>query len=112
MKNLFKEVKGKSDCYRFRIKQKRCIPGDANLSLACAPENDSKLSVKNGKLNVTIPASSSFTIKADSYHSKFINNFTGDIRTWARDGITCKHKGGGSTIELHTFTGDITVGDQ
>lgn len=84
MKNLFKEVKGKSDCYRFRIKQKRCIPGDANLSLACAPEND----------------------------SKFINNFTGDIRTWARDGITCKHKGGGSTIELHTFTGDNTVGDQ
>lgn len=97
------------DCKAFNI---TLLAGDANISLAHAPEKDSKLSVKEGKLNVTIPASSSFTIKADSYHSKFINNFTGDISTWARDGITYKHKGGGSTIELRTFKGDITVGDQ
>ncbi len=97
------------DCKAFNI---TLLAGDVNIFLAHAPEKDSKLSVKEGKLNVTIPASSSFTIKANSYHSKFINNFTGDISTWARDGITYKHKGGGSTIELRTFKGDITVGDQ
>ncbi|MCR4948482.1 MAG: DUF4097 domain-containing protein [Treponema sp.] len=97
------------DCKAFNI---TLLAGDANISLAHAPEKDSKLSVKDGKLNVTIPANSKFTLNAISYHSKFINNFTGDVKTWARDGITYKHKGGGSTIELRTFTGDITVGDQ
>ncbi len=97
------------DCKAFNI---TLLAGDANISLAHAPEKDSKLSVKEGKLNVTIPASYSFTIKADSYHSKFINNFTGDVSTQARDGITYKHNGGGPAIDLRTFKGDITVGAQ
>ena len=84
--------------------------GDINLSLARVPAKDSKASVKCGKLNVTIPAASSFTIKANSYHSKFINNFTGTVTTWARDGITYKHNGGGTVIDIRTFEGDITVG--
>ncbi len=97
------------DCKSFSI---TLLAGDANISLVRAPEKDSKLSVKDGKLNIKIPASSGFTLNAKSYHSKFINNFTGDVSTWARDGITYKHNGGGSTIELRTFNGDITVGAQ
>ena len=80
--------------------------------MARAPEKDSKLSVKEGKLNVSLPADSNFTILADSYHSKFINNFTGTEDTWARGGITYKHNDGGTKIELHSFRGDITVGAQ
>ena len=86
--------------------------GDINLSLARVPAKDSKASVKCGKMNVTIPADSSFTIKADSYHSKFINNFTGTVDTWARDGITYKHNGGGTVIDIRTFEGDITIGSK
>ena len=97
------------DCKAFNI---TLLAGDANISLARAPKKDSKLSVKEGKLNVRLPADSNFTVHAISNHSKFINNFTGDISTWVRDGITYKHKGGGPTIELRTFKGDITVGDQ
>jgi len=95
------------DCNSFNI---AITAGDINLSLARVPAKDSKVSAKNGKLNVTIPADSSFTIKADSYHSKFINNFTGTVDTWARDGITYKHNDGGPAIEIRTFEGDITVG--
>lgn len=84
--------------------------GDINLSLARVPAKDSKASVKCGKMNVTIPEASNFTIKADSYHSKFINNFTGTVDTWARDGITYKHNSGGTVIDIRTFEGDITVG--
>lgn len=97
------------DCKSFNI---TLLAGDANISLAHAPEKDSKLSVKDGKLNVTIPATSKFTLNAISYHSKVINNFTGDVKTWARDGITYKHNGGGPAIEVRTFNGDITVGAQ
>ena len=95
------------DCNSFNI---AITAGDINLSLIRVPEKDSKLSTKNGKLNVTIPAASSFTIKANSYHSKFINNFTGTVTTWARDGITYKYNGGGTVIDIRTFEGDITVG--
>lgn len=95
------------DCNSFNI---WITAGDVNLSLARVPAKDSKVSTKNGKLNVTIPEASSFTIKASSYHSKFINNFTGTVDTWARDGITYKHNGGGTVIDIRTFEGDITVG--
>lgn len=95
------------DCKSFDI---TLLAGDANLSLARAPEKKSKLSVKEGKLNVRIPDDLKFTLQATSYHSKFINNFTGDVSTWARDGIIYKHNDGGPEIELRTFKGDITVG--
>lgn len=95
------------DCNSFNI---WITAGDVNLSLTRVPAKDSKVSAKNGKLNVTIPEASSFTIKANSYHSKFINNFTGTVTTWARDGITYKHNDGGPAIEIRTFEGDITVG--
>ena len=95
------------DCNSFSIK---LLAGDANISLVRVPEKESKLSVKEGKLNVSIPSDSEFTILADSYHSKFINNFTGTEDTWARGGVTYKHNGGGTKIELQTFRGDITVG--
>ena len=97
------------DCKAFNI---TLLAGDANISLVRAPEKDSKLSVKEGKLNVRLPADSSFTVHAISNHSKFINNFTGDVSTQARDGITYKHNGGGPAIDLRTFKGDITVGAQ
>ena len=95
------------DCNSFNI---WITAGDVNLSLTRIPAKDSKLSTKNGKLNVTIPAASSFTIKANSYHSKFINNFTGTVNAWARDGINYKHNGGGTVIDIRTFEGEITVG--
>ena len=95
------------DCNSFDI---TLFVGDANLSLARAPEKKSKISVKEGKLNISIPSESSFTILADSYHSKFINNFTGKVDSWARDTITYKHNGGGPEIDIRNFKGDITVG--
>lgn len=95
------------DCNSFDI---TLFVGDANLSLVRAPEKKSKISVKEGKLNITIPSESGFTILADSYHSKFINNFTGKVDSWVRDGITYKHNGGGPEIEVRNFKGDITVG--
>lgn len=95
------------DCKSFDI---TLLAGDANITLARAPEKDSKLSVKDGKLNVSIPKASSFTIFAEAYNSKFINNYTGTIDTWARDGVTYKHNDGGPVIKLHTFNGDITIG--
>lgn len=95
------------DCNSFNI---WITAGDVNLSLTRVPAKDSKVSAKNGKLNVTIPEASNFTIKANSYHSKFINNFTGSVDTWARDGITYKHNSGGTVIDIRTFEGDITVG--
>ena len=97
------------DCKAFNI---TLLAGDANISLARAPEKDSKLSVKDGKVNVRIPEASSFTVHAISNHSKLVNNFTGYVSTRARDGITYKHNGGGPKIELRTFNGDITVGVQ
>ena len=97
------------DCKAFNI---TLLAGDANISLAHTPEKDSKLSVKDGKLNVRIPEASSFTVHAISNHSKLINDFTGDVSTRVRDGITYKHNGGGPAIDLRTFKGDITVGAQ
>ncbi len=97
------------DCKSFNI---TLLAGDTNISLAHAPETDSKLSVKDGKLNITIPSNSKFTLNAISYHSKVINNFTGDVSTWASDGIIYKHNGGGAAMEVRTFNGDITVGAQ
>ena len=95
------------DCKSFDI---TLLAGDANITLARAPEKDSKLSVKDGKLNVSIPKASSFTIFAEAYNSKFINNYTGTIDIWARDGVTYKHNDGGPVIKLRTFNGDITIG--
>ena len=95
------------DCKSFDI---TLLAGNANISLVRAPEKDSKFSVKDGKLNLSIPEASSFTIFAEAYNSKFINNFSGTVDARARDGIIYKHNDGGPVIKLRTFNGDITVG--
>ena len=97
------------DCNSFNI---TLIVGDANISLSRPPVKASKLSVKEGNLKLSIPDASSFTIHADSYHSRFINNYDGSVTDWVRDGITYKHNGGGSEINIKTFKGDITIGSE
>ncbi|MCR4734797.1 MAG: DUF4097 domain-containing protein [Treponema sp.] len=95
-------------CKAFKI---TLVAGNANLSLAKAPEKDSELSIKDGNINLQIPENSDFTILADSYHSKFINNYNGSVEKRARDGLSYKHNKGGATIKLKTFEGDITIGE-
>ncbi|MCR4953808.1 MAG: DUF4097 domain-containing protein [Treponema sp.] len=97
------------DCKSFNI---TLVAGNVNLSLLHTPTQNSKISAKHGNLNIAIPSDSSFTVLADSYHSKFINNFTGKVDSWVRDGITYKHNGGGSKIDIQTFYGDITIGEK
>ena len=96
------------DCREFAIS---LVAGDLNLTLAHAPEKSSKASVKHGSINLKIPETEKFTIKAKSNNSEFYNNFTGEKTDWLRDGTIYNHNGGGPEIQLQTFTGAIRVGE-
>ena len=101
---------GKLDIKKMNARIVNITPGPEN-SLANITADFFKIPLPDeADINISIPSESSFTILADSYHSKFINNFTGKVDSWARDAITYKHNGGGPEINIRNFKGDITVG--
>ena len=88
------------------------IAGTVNLSMLHIPTINSKISSKNGKLNIAFPANEAFTINAKSFNSKFINNLNNSVIDWIREGNIYKQNGGGVEIVLQTHTGDIEVRKQ
>lgn len=85
--------------------------GSVNLTMNKIPEKDSKISTKQGTLNISLPENEAFSINAKSFNSKFINNFESSIVDWIREGVEYKHNGGGVKINLQTHTGDIIIGN-
>ena len=83
--------------------------GNITISFAKAPDLNSLIRTKNGKITLSIPEEESFIISADSFNSKFINKYTGVVKTYIRDGIEYTHNKGGAVISLKTHSGDITI---
>ncbi|MCQ2574420.1 MAG: DUF4097 domain-containing protein [Treponema sp.] len=83
--------------------------GKLNLSLLQIPEKNSKITLKQGKMNVLFPKDAAFTLNTRSFYSKFVNNLDNSTKDWIRDGFTYEHNGGGVEILLQTHTGDIEV---
>ena len=51
--------------------------GDISISFTKAPSLNSLIRTKHGNITLSFPEEENFTISADSFNSKFINNFTG-----------------------------------
>lgn len=83
--------------------------GNITISFAKAPVLDSQIRVKTGNITLSLPEEENFTISANSFNSKFINNFTGVVKKYIRDGIEYTHNKGGAVISLKTHSGDITI---
>ena len=97
IKNAFSNFTNKSSC-------------DVNILVPEAFAPDSiYLETHYGKITLSIPEEESFIISADSFNSKFINKYTGVVKTYIRDGIEYTHNKGGAVISLKTHTGDITI---
>ena len=94
------------NCKMFDIRR---TAGNIIISFVKAPDLNSLIRTKNGKITLSIPEEESFIISADSFNSKFINKYTGVVKTYIRDGIEYTHNKGGAVISLKTHTGDITI---
>jgi len=95
------------DCSYFNVEG---FVGDIHMSLIHAPQAQSQIRVKEGKIFLDIPSDQNFDVETRSTHSFFINNFE-KSKSAIRDGKIYKHNNGGALIKLQTFKGDITIGE-
>lgn len=83
--------------------------GEIDINFLHAPQEESLIRQKQGKIKVTLPPQENFTVFAKSFNSKLINGLNNEVLDYIREGKTLVNKNGGPVLTIQTHNGDIIL---
>ena len=95
----------KLDCDYFDAE---CTSGDITIELKNAPVATSSINCTSGSVDLYLPMRAKFSVEVSSNSGTFRDKFNNN-RMNPRDSYKMDYNGGGSTIKLHTSSGNITL---